>query len=785
MKKTKNPLRHRLPRELKSDFGKYMVIFLLLVLSIGLISGFLVADESMIAAYNESFEKYNIEDGNFTVEYRANKSSIRMIEDLGVKVYELFFTDRKMDNGVTVRIFKNRTAVDLPCPMEGSLPEETGEIAVDRMFADNNSLKTGDILVSSGKEWKITGLVALSDYSALFSDNSDTMFDALHFGVAVVCEEEFESFSKNEITWRYAWKYNEGIGDKAWQKDRAERFSEDLSGIVDLVGFNPRFQNQAIIFTGDDMGSDRAMMMVLLYVIIVIIAFVFAVTISNTIVKESNVIGTLRASGYTKGELIRHYMTMPLFVTLVAALVGNVLGYTVFKDVCADLYYNSYSLPTYVTLWNADAFFETTVVPIVIMIVIDFLILSRRLALSPLKFLRRDLKKGRSRGAFPLSAHFPFFTRFRVRVIFQNMPNYIVLFAGILFANFLLMFGLMLPEILHHYEETLPDSMFSEYQYILQLPQAAVDEDKKLESMMNMLKFQNAVETDVEDAEKFSAYSLQTVLGETKRIEDVLVYGIANHSRYLPLDDRFREMEKAGFENPVLASSNYRDKMKLKIGDRVTLKEEFEDAQYSFTIAGFLEYTGSICVFMPKEKLNEIFDLGKGTFTGYFSNTPITDIDKSYIGQTIDRESLTKVSRQLMKSMGGMMYLVDYFSMLMFMILIYILSKIIIEKNAQSISMTKILGYRNGEISRLYLHSTTLMTILEIFLSLPLCTTGLVWIYEQMIVSEMTGWIPYYLPRKIYIQMIIMGIVTYAVVAVLEYQKIRKVPMDEALKNVE
>lgn len=188
---------------------------------------------------------------------------------------------------------------------------------------------------------------------------------------------------------------------------------------------------------------------------------------------------------------------------------------------------------------------------------------------------------------------------------------------------------------------------------------------------------------------------------------------------------------------------------------------------------------------MPKEKLNEIFDLGKGTFTGYFSNTPITDIDKSYIGQTIDRESLTKVSRQLMKSMGGMMYLVDYFSMLMFMILIYILSKIIIEKNAQSISMTKILGYRNGEISRLYLHSTTLMTILEIFLSLPLCTTGLVWIYEQMIVSEMTGWIPYYLPRKIYIQMIIMGIVTYAVVAVLEYQKIRKVPMDEALKNVE
>ena len=60
------------------------------------------------------------------------------------------------------------------------------------------------------------------------------------------------------------------------------------------------------------------MMTVLLYIVIVIMAFVFGVTVSNTITKEANVIGTLRASGYTKGELIRHYMTMPLVVTLVA-----------------------------------------------------------------------------------------------------------------------------------------------------------------------------------------------------------------------------------------------------------------------------------------------------------------------------------------------------------------------------------------------------------------------------------------------------------------------------------
>lgn len=58
----KSPLRKRLPRELKIEIGKYLVVFILMVATIGFVSGFLVADGSMITAYNEGFEKYNIED---------------------------------------------------------------------------------------------------------------------------------------------------------------------------------------------------------------------------------------------------------------------------------------------------------------------------------------------------------------------------------------------------------------------------------------------------------------------------------------------------------------------------------------------------------------------------------------------------------------------------------------------------------------------------------------------------------------------------------------------------
>ena len=73
----KNPLNKRLPREFRKDFGKYLVIFLLLVITIGFVSGFLVADGSMIKAYNEGVDKYNTENGHFRTSEKMNDAQIQ------------------------------------------------------------------------------------------------------------------------------------------------------------------------------------------------------------------------------------------------------------------------------------------------------------------------------------------------------------------------------------------------------------------------------------------------------------------------------------------------------------------------------------------------------------------------------------------------------------------------------------------------------------------------------------------------------------------------------------
>ena len=782
----KSPLRKRLPRELKGELGKYLVVFLLMVATIGFVSGFLVADGSMLKAYNEGFAKYNIENGNFRVKEKIYLAQKEEIEKNDIQLYENYYIEQTMSNKSTIRFFKNRKQVNKVCLMKGSLPKKADEMAIDRMYADNNKLAVGDTMKSKGKIWKITGLVALSDYSCLFQNNSDTMFDAVKFGVAIVTDKGFQTLDKKECQYNYSWTYNKEPENEKLEKEVAEDLMENIGKEVTLESFVPRYQNQAINFIGEDMGSDRAMIIVLLYMVIVIMAFVFGVTISNTIRNEAAVIGTLRASGYTRKELIHHYMVLPICVTLAGALIGNILGYTVLKNVCAGMYYGSYSLPTYVTVWNGEAFLLTTVVPVLIMLLINYMVLHHKLKLSPLQFLRRDLSGKKKKKAMYLSPKTSIFHRFRLRIIFQNKSNYLVLFTGILFANLLLFFGLLLPSVLDHYQTDIQNNMLANYQYMLSVPTSAMSSNK-LSSLFSLLEYSLGTKTENEDAEEFSAYSLNTT-PKTFKSEEVTLYGVRSDSKYIKInlkDEKADLQENSKITADVYISSAYADKFSLKPGDAITLKEKYEKESHTFRVKGIYAYNGGLCIFMNQNQLNRIFDLGSDYYSGYFSDTEITDISSKYIGSVIDLNALTKVSRQLDVSMGNMMGLVNGFAIAIFLVLIYLLSKIIIEKNAQSISMVKILGYNNGEISRLYILSTTIVVVLCLLLSFPLETIFMKVIFREMMLQSFSGWIALYIAPEIYVKMFLIGIISYAAVALLEYRKIRKVPMDEALKNVE
>ena len=685
----------------------------------------MVADNSVAAQFKTTAEECNIEDGHLAFNVRPSNEVLSKIENQNdLKLYDLSYKEETVKKDKTLRIYKVRNEVNKECLMSGEMPTNDSEIAVDRMFADNNKITVGDSLKIKGKKYVVSGLIALPDYSALFKSNADMMFDAVGFGVAVMTDSGYNKIGNAHETINYAWKYNTPVEDEETENAKSEllmkslenilkeydepliqaqvdslykkakpyinslrdefdvaekeleskyfaairkasindtakmakelgitekqyknlkqvledadknsdewdldsldsapkinlddyktsddmdfddmynqiykivdavsnaklydcsqiyrdlaslkkitdKFSIDDSGILNIKDYSAKYTNKSIMYAREDSGSDKATMMLMTYIIMVVIAFLFAVTTSNTITKEANVIGTLRAMGYSKGELIRHYMFLPIAVTLAGSIVGNVLGYTVFQKVFVGVYYSNYSLPTFKMLWNMNAFWETTVVPFILMILVNFVMLTKKLKISPLNFIRGELKESGQKRLIKLPKKMPFFSKFRLRIFFQNIPSYLTLALGVFLAGVLVVFGSMYGPLLDDYANIVKENQLSKYQYV----------------MINEAESENA------DAEKFCMTSLQTT-DKKFMTDDVTIYGVENQSKYITENIPIGE---------VLVSSAMAEKFGLSSGDEFTLKEQYKDKTYSFKVGGVYNYDAAITVFILKE----------------------------------------------------------------------------------------------------------------------------------------------------------------------------------------
>lgn len=707
--------------------------------------------------YADAEENYKLNDPDFIV--------------TPVSLYENFFRNEEEDynnDGTadgTIRVFARTDEINEACLMDGSFPEAEDEIAIDRMHADNVGIKVGDTVKVGGQPYQVTGLIAYVNYATLHEKSTDLMFDALKFDVAMVTNAGFDRLHES-IHYSYAWKYETSPADEKEEKKCSDDFMRALltqTVVADneIEDYVPAYANPAIHFATDDMGSDEAMGGVLLDILIVIIAFIFAITISNTITKEASAIGTLRASGYTRGELIRHYISMPVIVTLLAAITGNILGYTVFKNVVVSMYYNSYSLPTYKTIWNPDAFYKTTMIPIVLMFVVNLIVIVRMMHHTPLQFLRHDLKKTKRKKAIRLP-RWNFFHRFRLRIMFQNMANYLVLFVGIFFIMVMLAMAVGMPDTLSYYKSHAKDMMFADYQYVLT---SYKDEENEI------------IKTKNQDAEPFNMTSLlrkSDVLDE-----EVSVYGVAADSDYVKITGLDQLSEKEAY-----ITESFSQKYDLQVGDSVTLEEKYENKSYTFTVAGIYAGYQSIAVFFSNENYRKVFDLDDEAFTGYFSNEVLTDLDDDMIATVITERDITKMCDQLDHSMGSYMNYFQILCILLSAVMIYLLTKLIIEKNENAISMTKILGYENREIASLYLLSTTIVVVIADAISVVLGTIvmNIVW---KAILFEYSGWFAFVVEPIGYLKMFGFVLIGYLIVLFFDFRRIKKVPMDQALKNVE
>jgi putative ABC transport system permease protein len=754
----RNPLRKRYLRDLKSNMGRYLSIFLMLMVTIALMSGFLSVSYGVQKAFRDNRKNSRLEDGSFTSYNEISADTISKIEQLRVSVYENYYVNEDIQEERVLRIYKNRENTNLVTAIKGGrLPEKSNEVAIERLFAENNNIAIGDTITVIGTEMKITGYICMPDFSSLFKKNSDLMMDSFHFGIGIVTEEAFECYPKSALIYNYSYYFNDRDLSESEKRDLSDDILESLvENKTLLTNFCTAENNKSISFVEDDLDSDVPLMKVLLNIIIVIMSFVYSIIISSTIDAEAPMIGTLLSSGYGKYELIRHYMGLPIIVTVFSAVIGNLLGYTVMPILFKDMFYTSYSLPPMEIRLNLEALFLTTILPILLMICINFVTLNRKLSISPLSFLRRELKKKNNKRAVKLP-DLSFLSRFRMRIIIQNKSNYLILAIGIFFASLIMMFGLCISPLVEHYVESIKSTTISKYQYILKVPMEAKHEGT---------------------AEKFTFASLETIYKPTGKNIEVSFYGINERSKYVS------ELSLSEEKDGVYFSDGLAMKIKKKTGDTVIFADPYTGNEYKVMIIGIYEYPAGLAVFMDQKQLNTLLDYEKNYFNAYFSNEELIFEDENNLAAVITPEDLVELGDQMTSSFSKMAPLCLGIAVIIYLVLMYILTKIVIDKNEIYISFMKVFGYEEKEIKKLYLKTTTIVVAVSLLLTLPLVYFAIQRCFELVLI-KISGYIPIYVPIYLFAEIVVIGLVSYFIINFFQKKKVFSIDMAAALKNKE
>lgn len=794
----KNPLNRRILREFIKNKGRYISIFVLLTITISLLSSFFVAQKITKDSHQRLSDLGNVESGEIQlVNVGDNKEDEKIVEEV-FKEFEVEYDEKfsmdlleKNENSEKLyRVFKHRTKINKEQVTNGRLPEKDNEIAIVRTFSVNNNINIGDKIKIQNKEYNVVGIVVFPDYTTLLRKNSDMIMDIKNFTTAIITENEFNNLSKkNNVKKIFSYKYDDEKLSAKEKIDKLKNISKKFieKGKIPVSAYIAE-DNKPLSYFKADMDGDVPTMLTLLIIIYIVMAFVFEVIIKDTIKEEAEQIGTLLALGYSRFQIKSYYLKLPIYVTLISGVIGNIISYTYMKDKYLALYYRSYELLPPIIKFDMYAFLITTIIPIILMLTINYFEITRALKLNIVNFLRGEVTKDNSKQGIKIP-NFKFLTRFRLRLFLKNKESYLVLLIGILVSNILLIYGLELKTIiLDNYANATKNSIPFETQLMLK-------SDLNEKEQNNILK-----ENEGTHLSSFTAYVLQIKnkktnvnifgvdlenevfkKGITNRIENPQNVEEVEHKEDTSKEKNKEEKKDKDKIYGVYISKGLKERRKLKTGDVFELYNKYNGEYYKFRVLGYNDkYITSIALLMDHKTLNQMIDKSEKYFNGIYSNQELK-INSGFIEQEINKEETEKAIQQFIKMFEVVIPVIIITAITIYFIVIYILTKNIIEKQSLSISLLKVLGYSEKTINKIYIRVSSIAIYVFMIILIPL-EKFLVEHILEVSTSKLEGYIEPTIKMTAFVYVVLIGIVTYTVLKQILLRKINKIDLEEVLK---
>lgn len=699
-------LRKRVLRDLKENVFRYIALAFLIIMGMYVIVSLIGAGYTIIDNGETHDEANKIEDGQFSVFVPLSDEEISWLEDAGAEVEGMFYEDYEVMDGKTLRVFANRENIDLVECDEGNLAEADDEIVVEKRFSQVNDISVGDIIQIAGNEFKVTGIGTSPDYNALFKEMSDTVVDSKVFGTVFVTEGAYDKLnatgeSVKTETYLYAFR----LKGKTTCDDVKDAL-EDIKVDANITSFVTSDDNPRTGGAADDQQINVQAGYFFGVLLMLLFTYVISVFVVHGIEKESSVIGALYALGVKRRDLMMHYLTLPVIVTTIAGIIGFLIGISnVGIPVQMADAYAYYSIPAMDVKIPPILVVYGIVMPPLAAIVVNYFVIRKKLSQTALSLIKNEVKQ--PKGSNVDLGDMGFVGRFRVRQMLREMRTGLTVVIGMFIALICLMLSLNTATFCSKVKKQNVEDTHYEYMYTYKYP----------------------TENPPEGGEAAYAKTLKKEIYGYNW--DVTVLGLSKNTKYFDVD------LKDG-KNRVAISSSFAEKYGYGVGDEIVLHDEENDIDYGFTVDSVTQYTPAFYVFMTIDDARELFGAGSNEYNVVFADKDL-GVDPARLYATTTKADIESAAGIFADQMRSMVVMIVIISTLIFVVVMYLMMKVMIDRSAFSISLIKVFGFRTKEIRKLYLDGNFFIIAIGAAICLPLAKLIMSAVYPSLVSNVNCG----------------------------------------------
>ena len=305
-------------------------------------------------------------------------------------------------------------------------------------------LKVGDEITFKYKDYemkeKILGLITVPDHIYSVKDESTIFPTHKDFG--------FIYLSVNEFPIQDYMIYNQIIVDID-DTDKIDETKRNIeNNIKSAIAVTDRNASSSYQSYNSEIEEGETYSKVFTFLFL-FIAILSVVTTMNRFVKRQRTqIGTLKALGFKNRKIIKHYVSYGFYVSLLASILGLILGKYVLGTFFLNMEAQYFEIPVYNTILISSVYILAIIV-VVLITIVTYLSCRGILKESAVEALRTEIPKVKNtkfdlttKGIFKKSS---ISTRWNLRDIGRNKSRSIMAVVGIIGCTMLLVcaFGML------------------------------------------------------------------------------------------------------------------------------------------------------------------------------------------------------------------------------------------------------------------------------------------------------------------------------------------------------